>query len=1014
MDFRVLGALEVWNGDERVEISGRLHPKILAGLLLNAGRTVSVSWLVDLLWDDDPPATARRQVQNAVAALRRRLELVREGLIERVGQEYRVNIADEELDLRRFEKAVREARRFAESSRWDDAFDGFDSALALWRGPAFKGFSGRATEAAAARLDDKYLCTYEEYAETALVTGHAEQIVGRLQELIAENPLRQRLTGRLMHALHQANRTSEALRHFETLRDRLANELGLDPGEELKVLQVRILHDDPSLLPQSASSQHSTMPETHRPVPAQLPTDVASFTGRADQLVALDRMRDSGARTGIVSAITGIGGIGKTALAVHWGHSRREDYPDGQLYINLRGFDEREPMTPHEAVSRLLRSLGCPENSVPSDLDGATNLYRSLLADKQMLLVLDNARTEQQVRLLLPTSPGSLALVTSRNRLPGLVSRHEVHQVELDMLSQVESVDLLTELLGSDALADIEITHQLAQLCGHLPLALRIVAANLIQNPDSSLPQVVMELSRPTRISQMAIEDDASANLTSVFDLSYRALSDNARHVFNVIGLIPGDDFSSDLAAAIAMVDIEVAKSACQELADSHLVDEYSRDRFQLHDLIRDYTRTAIEQQLSEQQKDIAVCRLINWHSIWSNLTQEEINNVIAIYDTYSKHSQIWKIANAFRRFATYGQNLDGILHRTEEAFETAKNRDNVEAEITILNALSIILTMRGSHSKGLDAIKQAASLLPHIDDVKVHGQTLGNLGVLLYDGGSPAESLPHLRRSLEIAIDSNERLSMVTRSANLGRAYRKMGKFRDAQDYLTRAIEIATEDNLPNYVASASAALASAHFHMGRYDDALATVTKALQFAEGTNSTRIIATANRILGWTYRQLGKISESLVAFTRAIEITQKEQRLSMQIEVFHDFAETYLRIGELDQARANLSSADALLQPESHRSVVGQHERICCMVFTSTGAYSRSVRHGRLSCEIFRHEVQMPHDLAHSLNALGQAHLGAGDPTAATSAWTEALEIFTRLEVPEAATLRTKLDALNLQ
>ncbi|ADD41200.1 AfsR/SARP family transcriptional regulator [Stackebrandtia nassauensis] len=1023
MDFRILGALEVWNGSERIKITGRLHPKILAGLLLSTGRTVSLPWLVDLLWNDDPPVTARRQVQNAVAALRRQLEVFHPGLVQQVGQEYRINIAEENLDLRRFESATRKARQLIETGRWQEGFDGFRTALALWRGPALSGFKGQVVDSAAARLNDMYLSTYEEYAQAALVLGEPERVIPKLQKLVGEHPLRQRLTARLMHALHQAHRTPEALRLFDGFRKAYADELGLDPGTELMNLHVRIVQDDPVLLPQPASS-NSLLDSASRqgtavsaakpqsPVPAQLPTDVATFTGRNAHLAALDRLRDSGVRTGIVTAITGIGGVGKTALAVHWGHARRENFPDGQLYINLRGFDERKPLTPHEAISRLLRTLGQPANTIPSDLEEAAGLYRSLLADKRMLVVLDNARSPEQVGQLLPEGSGSLALVTSRNRLASLATTHGAEHVNLDTLSPNESLDLFTNILGPRALEDIESTRRVCALCGQLPLALRVVAANLIQYPNKSLAQLANELEGGSRLSQLSIEGDNTTNLTAVFNLSYSALSDASQSVFQYLGVIPGDDFTSSLAAAITKTSETTVQSAFQELQSAHLLEQPQAGRFRFHDLVREYTQTLASVRLPEQARNDAVGRLVNWYGDSSKPRFHEFNNVVAACAAFQHHGELWILVRELARFANEGANTDIARQIAESALQTEEQDRNIVAKLSILNSLAGIYDAGGDTTAALETSRTAASLLSQTEDEDLHGQILGNLGRLLYGYGEYFEAEQYLRQALQIAEKNNDQQRMMIRASNLGRACRGMGRYDEAESHLLHARHIATKNQKPNLLASILMSLGNLYCDAGKYDDVLAVSHQSLAISREIGATRIEAMAMLFIGQALHVKCKPQEALSYLGSALQIFRDEHRVGMQIDALQKVAELQLDIGDVPRARKHLAMTNTLIDSNrSSNALNGTQARILCRVHCAAREFEQARAHGELACQIFRTSNQDPLRLARSLDALGEAHQGNNDPAAARDCWTEALAIFTDLDVPEAPKLRAKLAAL---
>lgn len=997
MEFRILGALEVWAGGKRVEISGRLHPRILAGLLLNAGRTVSIEWLVDLLWDDDPPKTARRQVQNAVAALRRQLDPVREGLIERIGSDYRINIADDELDLRRFDKAVREARRLAEAGRWNESAAQFTSALDLWRTAALTGLSGRVLEASAARLDDKYLSTFEEYAHVAMAAGEASNIAGKLEELVAAHPFRQRLTARLMEALFRIGQTQEALALFDKVRDRLVDELGIDPGSELNSLRVRIVQDD---IADAGNSKQLR--------PAQLPTDVATFTGRADQLAALDLLLDNGAQTGVVSAIMGIGGVGKTALVVHWGHMRREEFPDGQLYINLRGFDEREPLTPYEALSRLLRSLGHPTNSVPNDLDTAAKLYRSLLADKRMLVVLDNARAEEQIQPLLPNGPGSLAVITSRNRLSSLVAQ----SINLDTLMPDETLDLLVELLGPDALADITITRRIGQLCGHLPLALRIVAANCVHSPEKSLARLMLDLGESSRLSRLAIDGDTATSLSTVFDLSYHALSNHARHVFNHLGLVPGDDFSPALVTAIAKLDFKIVQKSFQELCDAHLMNQRHGDRYYFHDLIRAYSQNIAGRSIPQAGRDSAIHSLIDWYGDEKNIRHEELSNVLAVCDAFPSHKQLWKLINSFKRQASNGTDMDVLVRYARRALREAENLHADDARINILTTLGGILGAAGDCETGIEKCNLAQQLLSPSHNGELHGNVFGQLGYLHYTNGSYTEAEQYLNHALVFAKQSANKRRLVTRSLNLGNVYRALGRYIEAEQILRSAQISAVAHDLREMLAGTLVPLSNLYNDMGHYDESQATAHHALEVAREINASRLSSLAMDSIGHNLRKLLQYQDASNNFETALEIARRENRITLQVQIIQGLAETNIDAGSLDKAESNLATSSVLIDLGRPKATqVADQARLQCRIHAVMGNFATAIEHGTHSLAVRRERGQNPLYFARSLDALGDAHLGNNDPTKAHETWTEALAIATRLNVPEAATLRAKLSSL---
>lgn len=417
MEFRILGPLQVIADDGRpVPVTGHRQQAVLAMLLVHAYRPVSLTQLMEAVWDGEPPATAQRQIQNTISALRRQIRQagVRRPVIVADGPGYRIAPDAGDVDAWVFGDRVARARGTGGPDP-ERVVAELREALAMWSGPALHGLAGGGLDAAVTRLTEQRLAVLEECLERELRLGRQRQVVEELAGLVAEHPLRERLVGQLMLALSGTGRRSEALQAYQRLRARLVDELGLDPGPEVRELHGAILRGEAGG-GSPVDRIHRSAPADQRPVPAQLPAAAAGFTGREAQLAELDGLLsgEADATTVVISAIAGMAGVGKTTLAVYWGHRVRERFPDGTLYIDLRGHASAAPVSPMEALARLLPALGMPADQLPEDLDTTAALYRSLLAGRRLLLLLDNAGSSEQVRPLLPGSPGCLALVTSR------------------------------------------------------------------------------------------------------------------------------------------------------------------------------------------------------------------------------------------------------------------------------------------------------------------------------------------------------------------------------------------------------------------------------------------------------------------------------------------------------------------------------------------------------------------------------------------------------------------------
>ncbi|MGW4801453.1 BTAD domain-containing putative transcriptional regulator, partial [Nonomuraea sp. NPDC004297] len=444
VQFNILGRLETTVGGRPVRLGGPRAQAVLAMLVVDHGQVISIDRLAGA-WGQNPPTTVRNQVMIAVAALRRELRQAGAApdLIKTEGSGYRLDGGL--VDAHRAERYIEQGRQAAQEGRPAEASDLLGRALALWRGPVLADLELGEIAAYAGRWEELRLAAIEERAELDLALGRHRDLVAELSELLAEYPLSERLRGLLMMALHGCGRRSDALHVYRTGRSLLAAELGLDPGPELRRLEAAILADAPDL-----DAFHAR--DETRPVPAELPADVTGFVGREHDLTLMRQHVLSGS-TPAVTTVTGVAGAGKTALAVRFGHLMADEFPDGQLYVNLRGHAAARPMDPLEALVRMLGSLGVPAEQVPGEEEAAACLYRSHLSGRRVLVLLDDARTAAQVRPLLPGAAGCLALITSRDALTGLTASHGARRISLSVFSQDEGLRLLESLIGARRLS---------------------------------------------------------------------------------------------------------------------------------------------------------------------------------------------------------------------------------------------------------------------------------------------------------------------------------------------------------------------------------------------------------------------------------------------------------------------------------------------------------------------------------------------------------------------------------
>jgi DNA-binding SARP family transcriptional activator/tetratricopeptide (TPR) repeat protein len=560
VEFRVLGPLEVCAGGTRVALGGPQAEKVLAALLIAGGTVVGVGGLVEALWDGEPPRTATHQVHKVVAGLRRRLS----GVIETDGPGYRIRLDGAGYDLGAFDALV--GTPSAEHLR---------AALALWRGPALAGIDSRALRAAADRLEERRLAAVEAEAELRLAAGEAAAVAVELSALVAAHPLRETLRCRLMVALYRCGRQADALAVYADARALLADELGVDPGPELARVHQQVLRADPALLPPAAGPSGVDA----------LPYDLPDFAGRAGEL---ERLLAPGTTAMVITAIDGMAGVGKTALAVHAAHRLAERYPDGRLFCDLHAHTAGAlPVTAAAALERLLRMVGVPTGEIPDDVDGRAARWRAALAGRRMLVVLDNAASAAQVRPLLPGSPGCLVLVTSRCRL-GVLDGAAL--LSLDVLPAREALDLFTAIAGADrTAAEAGAADVVDALGGSRPLAIRIAATRLLHRPQWTIAGLAARLrAERGRLAELTCSD---RGVGSAFALSYAQLRPAQARLFRLLGLHPGADFDAYSAAALAGTTPARAAAVLETLVDAHLLRSGTAGRYSFHDLLRDYAR---------------------------------------------------------------------------------------------------------------------------------------------------------------------------------------------------------------------------------------------------------------------------------------------------------------------------------------------------------------------------------------------------------------------------------------
>ncbi|MFI7676055.1 BTAD domain-containing putative transcriptional regulator [Actinophytocola sp. NPDC049390] len=614
--FCLLGPVQLVVGERAVPLGGAGMRGVLAMLLLEPNQVVPLDRIVDVLWAHEPPPSARTMVQGYVSRLRQRIaEADVNALIVTTPPGYRLVVDESLIDVTVARSLLGKAREQPPARRAELLRE----ANALWRGPALADLGGRVT---APELTELRLAILEALYDAQLELGRHHEMIGELTQLIDAQPFRERLVAQLMLALYRANRRATALDVYQKFAHRAAEELGMDPGPQLRELHARVLRDDSSLL--EPSPEPVLTPKVGVLVPAQLPRAPSGFAGRDEELDWLTGLLPPG-ETAAIGLLAGPAGVGKTALAVLWAHRVAAAFPDGQLFASLRGFDpQHTPVRAADVLTQFLLALGVGVDDVPFELDDRAALYRSILADRRVLVVLDDARDAEQVHPLLPAASSSFVLVTSRIRMDGLVARTGAKMLSLGTLAADAAERLIELMAGTPAHSrDREQRRKLARLCGHLPLALRIAAARLAANPQWTVTDLVEELTdERSRLGALDTED-VDTSVRAALDVTYRSLRSEPAEIVRHLGLFPGTRIGPGPVAALRDGDVDECRRVLRALAASFVVTETSRDVFLMHDLVRLHASERAEAEMSEVDRAAAVRRLRRYYLAGARTARE-------------------------------------------------------------------------------------------------------------------------------------------------------------------------------------------------------------------------------------------------------------------------------------------------------------------------------------------------------------------------------------------------------
>ncbi|GAA3803051.1 transcriptional regulator AfsR [Streptomyces coacervatus] len=937
LSFGVLGPVRARRGVEQLSTGSPQQRALLAALLLREGRTATAGELIDAVWGEEPPSQALAALRTYASRLRKVLD---PGVLVSESGGYAVRgLGEGALDLAVAQDLAAEAEKAKSAGDLCHAREVLGRALALWDGEVLAGVPGPYAEAQRVRLEEWRLQLLESRLDMDLEQGCHAESVSELTALTAAHPLRERLRELLMLALYRSGRQAEALAVYADTRRLLADELGVDPRPGLRELQQRILQADPSL---AESSAPQAEPAATPVRPAQLPATVPDFTGRAAIVHELSEVLSSAeGRVMAVSALAGIGGVGKTTLAVHVAHQARTAFPDGQLYVDLQGAGSRAA-EPETVLGSFLRALGTADSAIPDSLEERAALYRSVLDGRRVLVLLDNARDAAQVRPLLPGMEGCAALVTSRVRMVDLAG---AHLVDLDVMSPDEALSLFTKIVGEERVAsEREAALDVVAACGFLPLAIRIAASRLAARRTWTVSVLAAKLADERRRLDELQAGDLAVKAT--FELGYGALEPPQARAFRLLGLADGPDISLAAAAAVLDLPVEETEDLLESLVDTSLLESAAPGRYRYHDLVRLYARACAERdEWPPSEPDAAMSRLLDFYLA----TAAGVYSIERPGDRLVKHLEAtrhpglaftdpkaavdWLYSEANSLLACTRQSAgSGMLRRavdllwvTKDLAESGANSHQYETTAVALRDLahetgdgraegrartaltSVLLLASDRFAEADEEARLATLLAQQAGDLAPCCWAPNDRGIIAFYEGRHDDGERHLQEAITNYRADGNLPGEASALCNLSRIHVKLGRMDSAVELARRGVTIYDQLGMTVRLANGRLALGIALSAAGHYNEALEELHEALRLFQ----------ENRQRLWEGSANFRIAEAHLAGGRpALAAQHAETALALKViggdwmraNVLTTLGQALSRLGQTDRAKACWSEA----------------------------------------------------------------------------------------------------------
>jgi DNA-binding SARP family transcriptional activator/tetratricopeptide (TPR) repeat protein len=1039
IEFKILGPPEILAGGRREATMSPQLWCVLVSLLMSPNRPVPVEALIDRLWDEDPPPKARTTIRSYIWRIERALSQLADGTVRvrRQAPGYALEINPHALDLHRFRTLRRQADSLAESGETRHAAALLRKAEAVCSGPALGGLPGAWISRMRESLGEELRSATARRIDLELALGRHSQLLAELGELSSQHPLDEVLAGHRMVALFRSGRQADALRVYRQICARLMAE-GINPSPDLARLHERILRHDSELAITPVYRRANSEPQ-----PNTLPADIGDFVGRTEEIRQL--MHETAPERHPVRVIEGMGGVGKTALAIHVGHLMAARYPDAQLYLSFQAHDQvREPLDPADALRELLTMLDVPAARIPSSLHERAELWQAELSSRRTLIIFDDVTGPEQVRPLLPEAGHCLVIVTSRRRYPDW---GDARSLTLRVFPEDDAVSLFTQIAGPRVSHEPDDVAEVARLCGFLPLAIRLTASHLRTAIASRVPDLIEELHEPNTGHGHA--DDVNHRIQVTFALSYRQLSSAERRFFRYLGISPCTDISAHSGAAVSGVTAEAAETVLRTLSSHHLLEETSPGKFGFHDLIRAFAAARFAAEDREPEARFAVGRLADYYiravrhanqilhehpagtqpvdSRQAHMTplmstpaaarawlESEWGNTLRVAQYCSRHE--WKrrcadLIHALGAFLVADGHWDDALAAHLMALQACRDLDDLPGAARAALDLSLISLRTGHSEEALQHAVEAADTFGVLGDKRSQADALDRVGIIHRNTARFRDALAYHREAIDIYREADDRHGMAEALVHSGAALAELGRHEEAMSSFNEALRIYCESGDLRGKGITLNNIGVAKYKQGYHKDAMRSWQDSLDIFREIGGRQNLTLLDHNMGLLHQYKGNYKAAIILYRKVLATYRAIGDLQHQAHALADIGSVYQAADQFDEALAHYEKAASVGKVADDQYIA---IRVLC------GIADAHFGGGRLGAALenyeqaarLSNEIESLYFKAKALHGMAETVLRMRGPGAARIYWREAHDIFAQLGAPEAATVEIRLDAID--